>query len=198
MAVPLQCHLFSPDRGPPVRLICRRLLKPASLTGLESPESFQVWQEAISWSGLLARAALELAAQKQRPLGRSQITEPDNLMHEVGVLNDVKSSICSLGADYTGCSHLITSTNEAVSRNFPGRRGLRRIPREKCPSSAEKSCGPNPYLSSLLCMFCSFSKASFLSARGRTPETSQINRIVQKQATNGSGTSIILIISARY
>lgn len=157
-----------------------------------------MWQEAISWSGLLARATLELATQKERPLGQSQITEPDNLMHKVGVLNDVKSCICPLGASCTGCLHLITSTNEAISLNFSGRRGLCQIPQEKCPSSAEKSSGPNPYLSSLFCVFCSFSKASFLSARGRTPETSQINRIVQKQATNGSGTSIILIISARY
>lgn len=142
----------------------------------------------------MAGATLELTTQEQRPLGKSQITEPGSLLHEVGVLNDVKSCICSLGAYYTGCSLLITSMNKVSSLNSSGWCELCREPRR----NAHHLCRLNPDTSSLLCVFCSFSKASFLSVRGRTPETSQINRIVQKQATNGSGTSIILIISARY
>lgn len=153
---------------------------------------------AAEWSRPLARAVPELATQRQRAFGWSQTTEPHNLTHQGGVPNGVKSCVCSLGTYYTGCSHSITRMNKAISFKSSGLHGLCRIPHEKCPSSAEKSCGPSHYLSSLLYVFCSFSKASFLSARGRTPETSQINRIVQKQATNGSGTSIILIISARY
>lgn len=81
-------------------------------------------------------------------------------------------------------------------RPFPSQ--LCRAPQESPPPSAEMSYTLTPYSSSLLCMFCSFSKASFLSARGRTPETSPINQIVQKPATNGSGTSTTLITSGRY
>lgn len=87
-----------------------------------------------------------------------------------------------------------------ITRLLPFFLGLIHVGCAECPK--RNVCSPRALWGLLfpliLCLFCSFSKGSFLSARGRIPETLQTNRTAQKPATNGSGTSIILIISARY
>lgn len=176
----------------PLHLTCRCLLKPASLTGLRvsrvisrvARSHYLVW--AISWGYTWAG---DPEAKDFSP-GSGHWTRQSNARGGCPKWCEIMRLLirCILYRLLT----LNSCTNEAISLQSSGRHGLCRA-----PPSAEKYCGLNPYSSSL-CVFCSFSKASFLSAKGRTPETSQINRIVQKQATNGSGTSIILIISARY